>query len=434
MDVRLPQLSEGANSGTVLTIFVQEGDSIEKDQTILELENDKAVAPIPSPVEGKIQKIHVFVGDEISTGAKIATIVEEGRPEAESKPGADEQASKQKKTDDKEQASQLKTEKEVTRTERAGYQSESGFPPPASPSVRRLAKQIGLDLSLVPGSKRGGRIIVSDIQSYIANLQSAASKPAGKHETAETAEQIQYNFEQWGPTRREPYSSIRKTVGLRMQKAWTTIPHVYQFDEADITALMETREHYKAVYTKNNTKLTLTAIAVKAVIEALKQYPIFNASLDLNTDEIVYKDHYHIGIAVDSEAGLFLPVIRDADKKTLLDIAKEITHLAEKARDRKLTSEEMKGGAFAISNLGGIGGSHFTPIINEPNAAILGMGRSLIRPVLQEGEWREHTFLPICVSYDHRLIDGADGARFAQALVKSFEQFETKYFQTGQKK
>lgn len=446
MDVTLPQLAEGADSGTVVSILVSEGDTVENEQTILELENEKAIAPIPSTAAGTVSKIHVSEGDTVSVGQKLISIddgsgggAESGAPKEE-KPKQEQPQEKPAETAQPAQAGQTGEQPRQQTTEYAGqtledpifgyrYESRSGFPPPASPTVRDAAEKVGIDLYNVRGTGNGGRILLEDLKNYVKRLhelafanrqQAQQGAPAGQ--PAKQAAPLE-EFGKWGDIKREKMSGIRKTISQRMQGSWNTIPHVNQFDEADITDLMELRKKYKSAYSKKDANLTLTALAIKAVLAGLKEYPIFNASVDESSDEIVYKNYYHIGIAVDTDAGLVVPVIRDVEQKSLLDISLELQEMADKSRDRKLGNDDMKGSSFTISNLGGIGGSHFTPIVNQPNTAILGIGKGSQRPAIVEGKTQARLFMPLCVSYDHRVIDGATGARFITKVVEAFEQF-----------
>ncbi len=270
------------------------------------------------------------------------------------------------------------------------------------------------------GSERGGRIVMADVRAYIRRLQELATQPRG---TARPSVPPSIDFSKWGTITRKPLSPIRKTISERMTENWSTIPHVTQFDEADITCLMELRRQYAPIYEKRGARLTLTSFALKVVVEALKKHPIFNSSLNGAVNEIVYKEYYHIGLAVDTEQGLMVPVLRDVDKKSLFDLSREVSELAEKARDRKLSLDDLKGSSFTISNQGGIGGAHFTPIINKPDAAILGLGRGALKPVVREEKIEPRTLMPIAISYDHRLIDGGVAARFTVDLVHGFENF-----------
>jgi pyruvate dehydrogenase E2 component (dihydrolipoamide acetyltransferase) len=292
--------------------------------------------------------------------------------------------------------------------------------PVASPSIRKLARELGLDLSRVRGSEPGGRIVVGDLRAYIARLQKAAVKPKAAP-ARPAAEPV--DFSKWGPVRKQPLTPLRQVIARRMLENWNTIPHVTQFDDADFTRLNELRKKYAADYGKKGAKLTLTPLVLKALVETLKKHPIFNSSLDEAAQEIVLKDYFHIGIAVDTEQGLIVPVIRDVNKKSVLELAKELEQLVQKARDRKVSGDELKGGTFTISNQGAIGGAHFTPIVNKPEVAILGVGRGAPKPVVRDGKVEVRVMTPLGLSYDHRVIDGGAAARFIVDLVKAMEGF-----------
>ena len=423
MDIRVPRLAEGVESATVANILVSEGGKIEKDQVILELETEKAVGPIPSPASGRVTKIHVKEGDEVAIGQVLISLAEEG---------AREQAPKEKRDQLGKAETGVPAPPEPVRA--AGeplageyrYESRSGFPPPASPSVRKLARDLAIDLTRVKGSERGGRITLEDLKAYIEHLQQLAYAPKAAAEKAEKAVAKGVDFSKWGSIQKERLSSLRRKVGQRMYDSWSTIPHITQLDEADITELMSLRKKYGPPFEKKGGHLTLMPFALKAVTAALKKYPIFNSSLDEAAGEIVYKEYFHIGIAVDTEAGLIVPVLRDVDKKGMLDLAVELNELVEKTRQRKISLEELQGGTFTISNQGGIGGGHFTPIINKPEAAILGLGRGALRPMVKKGKVESRLMLPLCLSYDHRLIDGAAAVRFMNELVQALENFPEK--------
>jgi pyruvate dehydrogenase E2 component (dihydrolipoamide acetyltransferase) len=301
------------------------------------------------------------------------------------------------------------------------------MPPAAAPSIRKLARDLGIDLTRVSGNARGGRIMLEDVRAYIQKLQRLgaaprAAAPAGAPAVRPAPEQI--DFSKWGPISRAPLSPLREVIARRMAESWISTPRVTQFDEADITALMVLRKKYAAAYEQKGARLTLTSFALKVVVDMLKKHPIFNASLDEVAQEIVFKQYYHIAIAVDTEAGLIVPVIRDADKKNLLDLSLELEGLAGKARERKVSVEELKGGTFTISNQGGIGGGPFTPIVNKPQVAILGLGRGAMKAVVRDNKIEARLMLPIGLSYDHRVIDGAAAARFTVELVQGFENFK----------
>jgi pyruvate dehydrogenase E2 component (dihydrolipoyllysine-residue acetyltransferase) len=276
----------------------------------------------------------------------------------------------------------------------------------------------------VRGSQPGGRIVTADLRAYIHRLVAAAAKAKASGGTAPAkpaAERI--DFSQWGPIIKKPLTQLRQVIARRMAESWNAVPRVTQFDDADFTKLNELRKKFAAAYEAKGVKLTLTPFVLKAVAETLKKHPIFNSSLDEVAGEIVIKEYIHLGVAVDTDQGLMVPVIRDVDKKSMLDLAKELESLAAKARDRKITADEMKGGTFTISNQGAIGGAHFTPIVNLPEAAILGLGRGAMKPVVRDGKIEARLLTPIAISYDHRVIAGGGAARFAVDLVKAFENF-----------
>ena len=289
--------------------------------------------------------------------------------------------------------------------------------------MRKIARELGIDLTRVKGSQRGGRIVMADVRSYIQGLQQMALTPstAAAAPAAKVLEPL--DLAKWGPTTRERMSPLRRTIAQRMTESWTTVPHVTQFDDADITDLMGLRKQYAKAYEKSGVRLTVTSFAIKAAVSALRKHPSFMTSVDYQALEIVTRDYVHIGVAVDTEAGLIAPVIRDVDKKNLLDLSRELNELAERTRQRKLSADEMQGATFTISNLGSIGGSHFTPIVNSPQVAVLGMGRGVHRPVVQDKKVVPRLVLPLALSYDHRVIDGADGARFLREIVNYLENY-----------
>jgi pyruvate dehydrogenase E2 component (dihydrolipoamide acetyltransferase) len=413
MDVKLPKLGEGADSGVVVNVFVKEGDAIAKDQAILELENEKAVASVPSTTAGVVTKIYVKAGDKISVGQRLISLSGGDQPAAAAAPAA------------KRAVPEPEPETPVEEpTAEAGEEIPKPVAAPvASPSVRRLARELSIDLSKVRGSEAGGRIVTGDIRAYLARLQKTAGKPAIAATAPAKPAAKSIDFSKWGPVTKKPLTQLRQVIARRMWESWNAIPHVTQFDDADFTRLNELRKRYAPAYEKKGAKLTLTPLVLKALVGTLKKYPIFNSSLDEAVQEVVFKDYYHIGIAVDTEQGLIVPVIRDADKKSVLELAKELEQLAQKARDRKVTAEEMKGGTFTISNQGAIGSAHFTPIINKPEVAILGLGRGAMKPVARDGKVEVRMLTPLGLSYDHRVIDGGAAARFMVDLVKAMEDF-----------
>lgn len=427
MDVKLPKLGESAEGGAVVSILVKEGDTVAKGQTILELENEKAVAPIPSTAAGVVTAIRVKEGDRVSVGQVIITVAEAGG--AASAPAA--AAPKPAKPAAKAAPAAHAPVEPGPEIEEAGEEApaddvvEGGLAPAASPDIRRIARELGIDLRRIRGSESGGRIVMSDVRAYVQRLikAAAAPKPAGGAAVAPApapalVEQI--DFSKWGGVSKKPMSVLRKTISRRMVENWNAIPHVTQFDDVDITDLMELRKKFAPEFETAGARLTLTSFALKAVATALKKHPIFNSSIDEVANDIVFKEYYHVGLAVDTEQGLLVPVIRDVDKKSLLQLSKDVQEVAEKARDRKVSLDDMKGGTFTISNQGGIGGAHFTPIVNKPEVAILGLGKGAFKAVVKDKKIEARLMMPIAISYDHRVIDGGTAARFTVDLIEAF--------------
>ena len=418
MDIKLPNLGEGAESGTVVSIFVKPGDQIQEGQSIIELENEKAVAPIPASASGRVAKLYVKEGDKLSVGQPILAL--EGGGATATAPMA-KPAPAVPKTEARPASAALPRRgvAEVPSVDMIG-EPVSKEAIAAAPSVRKLAQDLGVDLTRVRGSQRGGRVTLEDLRAYVQQLeQRAFQQPApGAPKPAESID-----FSQWGPVSRKPLTALRSTIARRLSESWTSVPRVTQFDEADITAIDALRKKYAKAYEAKGARLTLTSFALRVVAATLKKHPVFNTSLDEAAGEIVFKEYYHIGVAVDTEHGLLVPVIRNADKKGMADLSKELEELAAKARDRKLAADELKGGTFTISNQGGIGSGAFTPIVNKPEVAILGIARSTLKPVVREGKIEPRLMLPLGLSYDHRVIDGASAARFMVDLVRAFESF-----------
>ena len=424
MDLKLPKLGEGSDSGVVVSILVNEGDTIAKDQTIIELENEKAVAAIPASAGGVVAKIHVKAGDKITIGQRILTL-SGATGDAAPTPAAAKPTAKQATA--KRPTPEPETEDEEIIEVAEDDSADTSAVPVASPSLRRMARELGIHLGKIRGSGAGGRIETSDVRNYIARLQTAAAKGKSAPASAASApakpvaEQI--DFSKWGPVTKKSITPLRNVIARRMLENWNAIPHVTQFDDADFSKLNELRKKYAAAYEAKGIKLTLTPLVLKAVAATLKKHPIFNSSLDEVANEIVLKDYIHLGIAVDTDAGLIVPVIRDVDKKSVLDVAKELEVLAQKARDRKVSGDDLKGGTFTISNQGAIGGAHFTPIVNKPEVAILGLGRGAMKPVVRDGKVEARMMTPIGLSYDHRVIDGGIAARFTVDLLAALQDF-----------
>ncbi|MBN2424205.1 MAG: 2-oxo acid dehydrogenase subunit E2 [Calditrichaceae bacterium] len=431
VEIKLPELGENIESGRVVSILVKEGDTVTSDQSVLELETDKAVIEVPASSEGKIAKLHVKEGDEIKVGQVIMSVdsaegeatktVSEEKSEAETEiiEEIPAEEAKEEKKEISEPVQEKKTD-QISASVSAASLPEKDYIAPAAPSVRRFAREIGIDINSVKGTGPAGRISIDDVKAY--SKQMNEGKKSSTALLKGVGDEPLPDFSKWGPVDHQPMNKVRETTARHLSYAWATIPHVTQFDKTDITELEQLRKKYSPQVEKNGGKLTVTAILVKIITGALKQFPQFNASIDMLNKEIIYKKYYNIGIAVDTERGLLVPVIKNVDQKSITEISVELSLVSEKARDRKLSLEEMQGGNFSISNLGGIGGTGFTPIVNSPEVAILGVSRSQTEPVFKDGGFTPRLMLPLALSYDHRLIDGADAARFLRWICQALEE------------
>ena len=482
-EFKIPELGENVSAGDVVRVLVKAGDAIEKDQPVLELETDKATIEVPSSVSGTVGEVKVKQGDKVKVGQVVFTLADGGAAAAE-KPA--ETRGKAAKTAAEPQAAAAQEGASKPAPQPAGAAEEGGLsqvgtpgrkdeevagggeagrptgaepprqkprgevvdinrgargaqppaapppetegarkpPAPAAPSVRRLARELGVDIGLVAGSGPGGRISIEDVQVYVKNALSNAQ--AGGR--APAAASPLPDFTKWGEVERKPMSNIRRKTSEHLGHAWSVIPHVTQHDRADITAVEGLRKRYAPQAEKAGGKLTMTAIALKIVAGALQRFPQFNSSIDPANNEIIYKKSIHVGVAADTPRGLLVPVVRDVDRKGIFDLAKELAQASEKSRNGKLGLEDMQGAGFTITNLGGIGGTSFTPIVNWPEVAILGISRATWEPVWRpasvedEGAFEPRLMLPLSLSYDHRVIDGADAARFLRWVCEAFEQ------------
>jgi pyruvate dehydrogenase E2 component (dihydrolipoamide acetyltransferase) len=439
-DIKIPDIGEKVEKGSVVSVLVAKGDAVELDQAIIEFETEKAVVEIPSPEHGKIIEVLVKEGDTLKIGDVIARIdtdaaLERPEPEAAAPPRHEIQPEKPAPQDETEVTEVRQSSPPTPSREPASAPPPSAgqtedtvilmqgpveiprIPAAASPTVRRLARELGADINAIRGSGPGDRITADDVKEYIKQVVSGGK---GVSVGPSTTRQLP-DFGNWGTIERETISSVRGVIAENTAFAWSAIPHVTQFDQADITELERFRARHGEKVREQGGRLTITPIVMKIIVEALKQFPKFNASIDTLRDEIVYKKYYHIGMAVDTERGLLMPVVRDADKKSIVELAIEIKQLADRARSRRLSPEDMEGGSFSISNQGGIGGTNFTPIIFWPQVAILGISRNSPQPLLVDGEWQSRQVLPLSLSYDHRIIDGADAARFLRWVVEALE-------------
>ena len=420
-EIKLPELGENLNKGDVVDVKVAPGDVVTAGQTLLEVEAEKSTVEVPSPFPGKIAKLFVKKGQSIDVGQVLFLIEESGAAAAVAPaPGAPAPAVDEEVAP-KPAVSLAPTAPRASSPPASGAQAakpasepaEAGAAVAAGPATRRLARELGVDLSLVPGTGKNGRISEDDVKAYVQNLVSGSPARAGGGITAPPLP----DFAKWGAIEKKPLEGIRKKTAEQMSLAWNLVAHVTHHDRADITDLEAFRKQQEA----QGTRLTVTAFALKAVAIALQQFPQFNSSLDLSSGQLILKRYYHLGVAVDTDRGLLVPVIRDVDKKSVQDVGKEMTDLAERARQKKVSIEEMRGGTFTITNLGGIGGTAFTPIVNWPEVAILGLSRSRLEPVYRNGQLGPRLLLPLSLSYDHRVLDGADAARFVRRLVEMLE-------------
>ena len=399
----------------VIEVLVKPGDAVSKEQSLITLESDKATMEIPSPSAGVVKELRIKVGDKVSKGAPILVLA--------SADGAKAEAPKPAKSSPAPAAVPAPVNQNAPKAEpaRPPAQEETGDKPHASPSVRKFARELGVDLHVVRGSGPKGRILHSDIQAFVKGIVQGKAperaKPAGGALPFNLPAWPEVDFAKFGPVEAKPLSRIQKLSGPYLHRNWISIPHVTQFDEADITDLEAFRKAQTVETEKKGFKLTMLAFMIKACVTALKQYPQFNASLDKSGENLVIKKYFHIGVAVDTPGGLVVPVVRDADRKGVFDIALELGEISRKARDGKLAPGDMQGGTFSISSLGGIGGTAFTPIINAPEVAILGVSRGALRPVWDGKVFAPRLMLPLSLSYDHRVIDGATAARFSSFLV-----------------
>jgi len=439
-EFKLPELGENIHQGDLVRLMVSPGSHISAGQPVMELETDKAVVEVPSSVTGTVQDVLVKQGEKIQVGQVVFTLqagaTAATQPQQPSRADAGHgegarmafQAALQAEGKTEEQAlppEQPRQEMVATFSMPLNLAKSAGTehrdPVPAAPHTRRLARELGVDIHGVPGSGPGGRISEDDVKAYAKSLIATAASGAGVGATHLRQPKLP-DFARFGKIERVSMRGVRRKTAEHMWEAWTTIPHVTQQDKADITELEQLRTKFGPKAAQAGGKLTVTAIALKVCASALKIFPQFNASIDMETEEIIYKQYINIGVAVDTDRGLLVPVIRDVDKKNIVELAAELTQLSKKAREKKLQPADMEGGTFTITNLGGIGGTGFSPIVNHPEVAILGLSRSSVEPVWVNDKFEPRQVLPLSLSYDHRLIDGADAARFLRWIAEAFEQ------------
>jgi pyruvate dehydrogenase E2 component (dihydrolipoamide acetyltransferase) len=434
LELKLPELGEDVETVDVAAVLVSVGDTIQHDQPVIEVETEKASLEVPSTLDGRVTELLVTKGDKIRVGQVILraeAAPADAQVEEPAAAPAPEPADRPSPTAPAPAAAASSTPRETAAAAAAGGSPPSeviAFPAatprarpeigpsvPAAPSARALARQIGVEIHQVRGTGPGGRISREDVKAHAKRIIQgrAAAGPAAAPELPD--------FARWGEVRREPLSAVRRATASHMATAWSAVPHVTQHDRADVTQLESMRKRFNA-RPEAERKLTMTAIVIKIAAAALDLFPNFNASLDLERDEVILKSYVHIGVAVDTGRGLLVPVIRDVDRKSLVQVAAELGDLAARARDKKLKPDEMHGAGFTVSNLGGLGTTYFSPIVNWPEVAILGVGRAEQQAVSVHGHFEPRLILPLSLSYDHRLIDGADTARFLRWVAEALEQ------------
>jgi pyruvate dehydrogenase E2 component (dihydrolipoamide acetyltransferase) len=442
--IKVPEIGENVESGVVVAVHIKAGDTVAVDDTVIELETDKALVEIPSPFDGTVTEVLAEAGKQMKVGDVIASVETESKGSskgASSTETDDDDTTAESEADaaasDREETPEAKSASPEPRETGADEKAQAPSkdhgrpastdskkdsdrrPAPAAPSIRRLARELGVDIHDIRGTGSGGRISEADVKSHVRDRLSQPSRSAG---AAPSQTPDLPDFSRWGPIDTEEMATVRRLTAQNTATSWALIPHVTQFDEANVTDVMAFIEKKAKKAQKAGAKLTITAILVRLCALALKRFPQFNASIDTDNRQIIYKKYIHIGIAADTPRGLLVPVIRDADRMTIVDLAKAVAELAQRARDKKSKPDELEGGTFTISNQGGIGGVGFTPIVLWPQVAILGVSRSADRPIYVGDCFEARTILPLSLSYDHRIIDGADAARFLRWICDGLEQ------------
>ncbi|MBI5807871.1 MAG: 2-oxo acid dehydrogenase subunit E2 [Ignavibacteriales bacterium] len=428
VDINLPVIGDNIPSADVIKVNVKEGEKINVNDVIIEIETDKATVEVPSEISGIIKKVFVQEGKKAKVGEPIISVeVSDSSQETKTEKLEEKVEEKEVEKQTTIQA-QIDSSKSQTQKEHTHMPQLVSIPrdipkvvAPAAPSVRRFAREIGIDIHNVRGSGKNGRISIEDVKAYAKNLNQQLQSGGIVGSGISIAKETLPDFSKFGEIDRQPMNNVRRKTAEHLSYAWATIPHVTQFDKADITELEKIRKQFSKQVESLGGKLTITAILLKVVSSAMKVFPQFNSSVDMEKNEIIYKKYFNVGVAVDTEKGLLVPVIKDVDKKNITQLSVELAEISQKARDKKLSLEDMQGGCFTISNLGGIGGTYFTPIVNSPEVAILGVSKSSIEPIYIDGEFRPKLMMPLSLSYDHRIIDGADGIRFLRWIVNALE-------------
>ena len=426
VEYKLPELGENISSATITKVLVNAGDMISVDQILFEIETDKATVEIPSEISGTVKQVKVKDGQTIKTGEVVLIVSSDNTVKSHA-------ANQEKTIEPEKQAISEEAKLEIARTLK-DFKDESTANKfgirrteiierivPASPSVRRFAREIGIDIHKVKGTGAGGRISIDDVKLFAKELNQKIQKGEIQTDSVSLNKEPLPDFTRFGEIERMPMNNVRRKTAEHLSYAWSTVPHVTQFDKADITELEKLRKQFSKQVEIAGGKLTITGILLKVIASAMKIFPQFNSSVDMDNSEIIYKKYINIGVAVDTEKGLLVPVIKDADRKNITKLCVELAEISKKARDKKLGLDDMQGGCFTISNLGGIGGTYFTPVVNSPEVAILGVSKSVVEPVFIDGEFKPRLMMPLSLSYDHRIIDGADAIRFLRWIINALE-------------
>lgn len=437
-DFILPDLGEGVHEGQIVSVRVKEGETIAAYAPMLEVETDKAAVEIPSPKAGVVSRVHVKPGQVVKVGQVMITIddgagASAAAPAAASKPAAAAASAPAAAPQTGLPPASPPPAARAPQPVAAAADGHSAVaaprrdgPAPAAPVVRKLARELGVDINQVNGSGPGGRILREDVERFSLGHRGGAPTAVRGADGGDLAVPVIQtealpDFSQYGPIRREAAPQIRKTIARQMTRAWLNVPRVTHGDEADITELERNRKRLNDSLKSGATKLTMTAIVMKAVAAALREYPMLNCSYDASAGEIIYKHYIHLGVAVDTPRGLVVPVVRDVDKKSLPQVAKELGDLAEKMRSGKVDVADLRGASFTVTNVGAIGGTFATPMVNYPEVGILGLGKAVLRPCVYEGQIVPRLMMPVFLSFDHRMVDGADSARFTREVIHSLE-------------
>ena len=424
--ISLSELGDDIKGGTIISVSVSIGDTIENGDTILEIETEKAVVPFPASFSGKVANIFVKEGEDIEIGAKLVEIQsikessESSKKEATSSQKSNEKSNENNKSKKQESKEVLQVNNSSSFSNIISYQKNYSIL--ASPSTRKLARELNVDLSLVKGSLRNGRIDQKDVKAYVKSLLQSSNN---QQNSSLISSKDLPNFAEFGEIRKEKTSKLRQIISKQMSYSWNNIPHVHHYDEFNISRIEALKKTYGEDFKEKGSSFSVTLFFIKALAQCIKEFPIYNSSFNEKTQEIIYKSYYNVGVAVDTPNGLIVPVIKDVNDLSIFSIGKVLKELAKETRNRTIAANKLKGASITLSNLGGIGGGHFNPIINWPEVSIVGIGRNAVKPVFIKESFQPRSLVPICIAYDHRVIDGAVNARFLIRLKEMIEHPET---------